>query len=105
MKLENKNKKAVFLAPKVYGYITIEDKEIIKVKGLSRNLINFNELEELLLEGSQLELKTEKWYRSLSLGKIQILNQIYTLKVTDNKRELIYDNYSKLVATVPKELG
>jgi hypothetical protein len=33
MKLENRIKKAVFLAPKFYGMITDKDEEIIKIKG------------------------------------------------------------------------
>jgi hypothetical protein len=32
-------------------------------------------------------------------GKITILNQIYTLKVTENKRRLIYDKNNKLIGT------
>lgn len=38
-KLENVYKEAVFLAPKVYAGITLEGKEIIKIKGLSRDTI------------------------------------------------------------------
>jgi hypothetical protein len=37
----------------------------------------------------------------LSQGHISILNEIYTLKVTSNKRKLIYDNNNKLIATQP----
>jgi hypothetical protein len=40
-----------------------------------------------------------KWFRKLSEAKINILEQVYTLKVTDNKRELIYDNNNKLIGT------
>jgi len=32
-----------------------------------------------------------KWFRSLEMGKIDILDSIYTIKVTDNKRKLIYN--------------
>ena len=38
--------------------------------------------------------------RSLSEGTINILNQTYNLKVTGNKRELLYQN-SVLVDTKP----
>lgn len=55
MKLEYVIQKAVFLAPKVYGLITEDGREIIKIKGISSqairdNGIGFGELSELLLE-------------------------------------------------------
>jgi hypothetical protein len=37
----------------------------------------------------------------LSEGKINILDELYTLKVTDNKRKLVYDENNKLISTVP----
>lgn len=39
-----------------------------------------------------------KWFKNLSDGYINVLEQIYSLKVTENKRKLIYKN-SKLVNT------
>jgi hypothetical protein len=36
--------------------------------------------------------------RNLSEGQIKLLDQVYTLQVTDNKRKLIYKN-NKLVGT------
>jgi hypothetical protein len=36
--------------------------------------------------------------RNLSEGQIKLLDQVYTLQVTDNKRQLIYKN-NKLVGT------
>jgi hypothetical protein len=38
--------------------------------------------------------------RNLSDGQIKLLDQLYTLKVTDNKRQLIYKN-NKLIGTKP----
>jgi hypothetical protein len=32
---------------------------------------------------------------------VEVLNQVYTLKVTNNKRKLIYDNNNKLIGTKP----
>lgn len=55
MKLENVINKAVFLAPKVYALITNDGKEIVKVKGLSHDVISkltFNDLEVLLIKDS-----------------------------------------------------
>ena len=37
--------------------------------------------------------------KSLSKAEIQLLEQVYTLQVTDNKRELIYDKNNKLIGT------
>jgi hypothetical protein len=39
--------------------------------------------------------------RNLSEGQIKLLEQVYTLKVTDNKRELIYNKKGKLIGTKP----
>jgi hypothetical protein len=38
--------------------------------------------------------------KNITKGNISILNEVYTLKVTNNKRKLIYEN-NKLVKTVP----
>jgi hypothetical protein len=102
MKLECICNDAVFLAPKVYSLIT-ENEEVKKIKGLSNkalNQINFNDLLELLNKDSKFEANQEKWYKDISSGKISIKDQIYTLKVTGNKRQLIYTNH-KLVNTRP----
>lgn len=102
MKLENKIKKGIFLAPKVYGYVTENNKEIIKVKGKNKSKlsIKLNDLFELLKRDNKMELDQEKWYKDIELAQIEIKNQIYTLKVTDNKRELIYEN-DVLIRTEP----
>ena len=54
----------------------------------------------LLNKDKFVELKQEKWYKSLENGNIEVLKQIYTLKVTDNKRKLIYKN-NILIDTEP----
>lgn len=41
----------------------------------------------------------DKWFRNISESKINILDQLYTIKVTNNKRRLIYDVNSKLIGT------
>ena len=102
MKLENKIKRAIFLAPKVYGYITKDGAETVKIKGLPRNTISLKDLEDLLQENAKRELNIDKWYKNLSLGEIHIKNQIYTLKITDNKRNLLYDFMGRLIKTTPK---
>ena len=54
----------------------------------------------LLNKNNFLELEQEKWYKSLEKANIEVLKQIYTLKVTDNKRKLIYSN-NILIDTEP----
>jgi hypothetical protein len=46
-----------------------------------------------------IEKSQTKWFRKFSEGKIDLLNELYTLKVNDNKRELVYDENNKLIAT------
>ena len=88
LKLEYICKDAVFIAPKVYGLLTDKD-SIIKIKGLSLEAINkisIKNLKDLLIKDSNLESKQNKWFKSLSNGNINVKEQIYTLKVTGNKR-------------------
>jgi hypothetical protein len=59
------------------------------------------DFEQLLLKQSTLEKYQDKWLKNLSDGEIQKREYLYTLKVTDNKRELIYDNKNLLISTVP----
>jgi hypothetical protein len=37
--------------------------------------------------------------RSISEGQIKLLEQVYTLTVTDNKREIIYNKNKKFIKT------
>jgi len=103
-KLEHIFKEAVFLAPKVYGGIAINNDnstyELIKVKGY-KNIISFDDLKSLLELNSKLVLHQEKWYKNYTSGNITIKNEIYTLSVTSNKRELIYNNSKILIDTKP----
>lgn len=74
-KLEHTISKAVFLAPKVYGFITDEGKEIIKIKGLTNNAlvkINFNDLESLLVKDSLMKIDQEKWTKKIIMGDISV---------------------------------
>jgi len=104
MKLEYICSKGIFLAPKVYGLITNGNIEIIKVKGLTKeatNLLSIEDFEELLIKDKSLEINQEKWYKSLDDSSITIKDQLYNLKVTCNKRQLVYDQNNKLVNTKP----
>jgi len=72
----------------------------VKVKGY-KNKISFTELKSLLTLDSKLELKQEKWMKSLEKGNITILDQIYTLVPTSNKRHLVYNKNRILEKTLP----
>ena len=65
-KLEYEITHAFFLAPKVYGLITPDNKEIIKIKGLSADAIkdkHYIDLEFLLRKDAILDIKQNKWYK------------------------------------------
>nr|WRO45314.1 DNA polymerase [Russula virescens] len=90
LKLENTCRKAIFLAPKVYYLETEDGKVIYKVKGLSHDIeLSLQDFEQLLYKDSFIEKTQTKWTKNLSEGHIKILEQIYTLQVTDNKREYL----------------
>lgn len=92
-KLEYIIQKAVFLAPKVYGLVTTEGEEILKVKGVSADIVstmNLTSLSKLLIQGESIIVTQEKWFKNIQEGDISVNEIVYTLKVTTNKREAIY---------------
>jgi DNA polymerase type B, organellar and viral len=101
MKLEHIFDEAIFLGPKMYGGKTSEY-EYVKIKGL-KNPISFDELKPLLKKGSSLEVEQEKWYSDFSNAQFHIKDELYTLMVTDNKRELLYSDgeISEFIDTKP----
>ena len=105
MKLENVLTKATFLAPKVYYLETEDGKIIYKIKGLKHEIeLSRTEFEQLLYKDRILQKTQTKWFRNLSDGHIKILEQVYSLKVTENKRKLIYKN-GKLIGTKPYKIN
>jgi hypothetical protein len=102
MKLENVLDKAIFLAPKVYYLINKKGNHIYKVKGLNHDIkLTLNDFEQLLNEKSILQKFQTKWRKNLSQGHVSVIDEIYTLKVTNNKRKLIYSDKGKLIGTTP----
>lgn len=94
-KLEYVISRAVFLAPKVYAFITINGDEIVKVKGIKQDTLSnlkIEDLESLLVQYSSKEFSHEKWFKSIIEGKITTKDVAYNLKITSNKREAIYIN-------------
>jgi hypothetical protein len=88
-KLEHVIERAIFLAPKVYGLVTADGTEIIKVKGIHQEIasnLNINDLEQLLVIDSSKEFTQEKWSKKVIEGEISVNEVAYTLKVTSNKR-------------------
>ena len=102
MKYEYSFKEFVSIAPKVYGGILKENEyeELVKVKGL-KNPLGYWKLKSLLYKNEKLEIKQDKWYRYLNEGYINIINEIYSLSITENKREIIYDSTDRFVNTMP----
>jgi hypothetical protein len=96
---------AVFLAPKVYA-LKNSLEEIIKIKGLNEEAIIKNKittltLDKLLVKDSLLPIPQNKWFRHLDKGSIDLLNQVYTLKASGNKRSLIYNEDNLLIGSTP----
>jgi hypothetical protein len=96
LKLEGIYDRGLFLAPKVYA-LRNSSEEIIKIKGLGKksikdNNITLDSLETLLNKDFKLSINQSKWFRNVSEANISILEQTYELKVTGNKRELVYEN-------------
>lgn len=100
LKLENTCSRAIFLASKLYCLEKEDNKIISKVKGLKQtNDLTFNDFKNLLYKDVFIEKSQTKWMRKLSKGHIELLDQLYTLKVTDNKRKLIFNKNGKFVST------
>ena len=93
-KLENVIEKAVFLAPKVYALITESSDQVVKVKGITNEIVtelDFNTLENLLYKDASREFTKTKWFKNVIGGEISIQDMAYTLKITSNKRQIIYN--------------
>lgn len=102
MDLENTYSKFITFGPKFYAGVTSEGKEIVKVKGLSHNVLpSFSELELLLDKGKYLEKEQTKVFKDVGLSEITLQNLPYILKPTDNKRDFVYDG-DKIIATKNK---
>lgn len=105
MKYEYTLKEAVFPAPKVYGgklekpYKGFND-ELVKIKGV-KNPIKYDRLKTVLNKNNKLIINQEKWLRRLDNSTILVKNEDYTLEIRESKRELIYNPWGDLVATLP----
>jgi hypothetical protein len=59
-------------------------------------MLEFKDFEILLEKNSFIRKLQTKWFRNLTESKRNILDQLYTIKHTNNKRKLIYKN-NKLI--------
>lgn len=94
LKLEYNISKGIFLAPKVYSFISDLGKTITKVKGLKDNKLSFDIFEALLYKNSNTLIKNEKWFRKLSSGEIII--KIKFMNYLLQKTRLIYKNNKRI---------
>lgn len=102
LKLEHVFNEVIYLAPKVYSG-KADGYEYTKVKGLKES-ITFDELKTILKKGESIKLTQEKWYKNIGEAHISVKDEIYTLMLTDNKRELIFNNNNVFVDTKPLKL-
>ena len=93
----------------MYGVFTTEDQYICKVKGYKYpKTIPFTDIKNLLSKSAGvngLELRHDKWFKSLSEASITIKEQIYNLISTENKRKLIRDDSGKIIRTEPFKIN
>jgi hypothetical protein len=103
MKDEGTFIESVFIAPKVYGGISINGEMVTKAKGLKDHISYW--LLKTLLYNQNVKISQSKWYKNYSSATIEVIEQIYTLTATENKRELIRDSCGKIVGSKPYELA
>lgn len=120
LKLECEIEKAIFLAPKAYYLETSEGKIIVKIKGLSAavinelcgdNVLNFDSFINVLHKDSEQIVTQNKSVKNLLESSLDIIQQTYSIKHNDNKRDLVYSDLGGqlkagiLVDTTPKMLS
>ena len=100
MKLEHHVQEGVFLGPKLYALKINDVDAIIKVKGLSNNQLTFNDIFSLLNLES-INTRHIIWKRRAEVGEINLIEQVYKVSVTSNKREIIRDSTGRFIDTRP----
>ena len=66
---------------------------------ISKDAINFAN------KNNSIKLNQEKWFKNIGQGNISIKDEIYTLMLTENKRELIFDNNNIFIETKPIKIN
>lgn len=76
----------------------------MKIKGTKPgHNITVSYLESLLKLDSKYEITQEKWFRNITESTINIRSTVYTLKATENKRQLVYIDY-QFASTNPLQI-
>jgi hypothetical protein len=104
LKIESISSKAIFIAPKCYGLLDINQIFKFKVKGLNTeglSTLTKSDFEMLLNKETQISKSQAKWFRSISESTILVKDTMYTIQQTTNKRELIYNSDNMLIGTKP----
>jgi hypothetical protein len=88
MNLEHIFNESVYLAPKVYGGLSLKDEgygeefyETVKAKGYKEKL-RFDDVKLLLQKDSVFKYTHEKWYKNYKNGEINVKEEVYSLMVT-----------------------
>lgn len=98
MKDEGTYLEGVFVAPKVYGLVNL-DESVVKVKGLKK-AISYWSLKNTIY-GSSFPVEQEKWIRRYNESTIEVKPQPYTVGSTENKRKFIRDSSGVIVGSRP----
>ena len=99
-KLEAKYKTVIFLGPKSYAGEHDNGKTFSKLKGYM-NSTHWSVFLDLLKKDSSTVLNQTKMNRSLESGNIYLNHTSYKLKITDNKRQIIYNEFGEAINTKP----
>ena len=100
LKLENVITNGIFLAPKANYFKNENNEEIIKIKGLkNRSSLTFDQFKSLLIKNGNISINQEKWFKLFNNSTIKIIEHSYNIKLTENKRELIYNENNILIGT------
>ena len=99
-KLEAKYKTVIFLGPKSYAGEYDNGKTFSKLKGYMNNT-HWSVFLDLLKKDSSTDLKQTKMNRNLESGNIYLNNTSYKLQITDNKRQIIYNELGEAINTKP----
>lgn len=79
----------------------MKGKYLVKIKGSKiKEGLNISVLDNLLFKGSSKPITHIKWYKSFTNSTVNIIEILYTLKHTENKRAIVYLN-NKFAYTVP----
>jgi hypothetical protein len=86
----------------VYAGIATDISMTVKVKGLKKSISYW--LMKHLIYAEKLKIPQLKWVREWNEGFIRILDTVYTLSATENKRILVRDSTGKIINSRPYQL-